>query len=388
MSLSQSLKDFIRERLVAVAEEIFTEFDKTIVQYEEELDRQRRLLEICWKPRIELHRIDLPQRYAWKEEEVFTDHQLCNQDKNSSLGQEEPEPLRIKEELEETEPPQIKEEQHECCISLEKEQLELKQEFDIVIVNPVDEEADDREPNVSLMNPEPNWDHHLVQISSESENLKQERSHHEDSGSSRAGDEELKQKIKCQKIRGHSGNVDNPKVKRQKKTHMNKNLCSCKICGKLFARSNLTKHVRTHTGEKPFSCMTCGKKFGQRYHLTVHMRTHTGERPFSCLTCGKSFTMRIALTRHVRTHTGEKPFSCVTCGKRFGQRTHLTVHMRTHTGERPFSCLTCGKSFTLQISLTRHMRSHTGEKPLLCMICGRSFSERGNLSRHMRTHTR
>ncbi|MEQ2186545.1 hypothetical protein GOODEAATRI_029674, partial [Goodea atripinnis] len=57
MSSAQSLREFIRERLTAAAEEIFTAVDKTIVHYEEELDRQRRLLEICWKPQIKLQRI-------------------------------------------------------------------------------------------------------------------------------------------------------------------------------------------------------------------------------------------------------------------------------------------------------------------------------------------
>ncbi|MED6265567.1 hypothetical protein CHARACLAT_026793 [Characodon lateralis] len=59
MSSAQSLREFIRERLTAAAEEIFTAVDETIVHYEEELDRQRRLLEICWKPQIKLQRIDL-----------------------------------------------------------------------------------------------------------------------------------------------------------------------------------------------------------------------------------------------------------------------------------------------------------------------------------------
>ncbi|MED6258947.1 hypothetical protein ATANTOWER_014702 [Ataeniobius toweri] len=57
MSSAQSLREFIRERLIAAAEEIFTEVDKTIVHYEEELDRQRRLLNISWKPQINLQRI-------------------------------------------------------------------------------------------------------------------------------------------------------------------------------------------------------------------------------------------------------------------------------------------------------------------------------------------
>ncbi|XP_063317334.1 uncharacterized protein LOC134616396 isoform X2 [Pelmatolapia mariae] len=55
----QSLREFINERLTAAAEQIFLEFEKTIVQYEEEIDRQRRLLDITWKPQIKLHRTAL-----------------------------------------------------------------------------------------------------------------------------------------------------------------------------------------------------------------------------------------------------------------------------------------------------------------------------------------
>ncbi|XP_041849461.1 heat shock cognate 71 kDa protein-like isoform X2 [Melanotaenia boesemani] len=56
MSSVQHLREFISERLTAAAEEIFTEFEKTIVQYEEEIDRQRRLLDITWNPQIKLIR--------------------------------------------------------------------------------------------------------------------------------------------------------------------------------------------------------------------------------------------------------------------------------------------------------------------------------------------
>ncbi|CAG5862801.1 unnamed protein product [Menidia menidia] len=57
MSSVRHLKAFISQRLTAAAEEIFSEFEKTIVQYEEEIDRQRRLLDITWKPKITLNAI-------------------------------------------------------------------------------------------------------------------------------------------------------------------------------------------------------------------------------------------------------------------------------------------------------------------------------------------
>ncbi|MEQ2312078.1 hypothetical protein AMECASPLE_027289, partial [Ameca splendens] len=50
MSSVQHLRDFISERLTAAAEEIFGVFERTIVQYEEEMDRQRKLLDVTWRP--------------------------------------------------------------------------------------------------------------------------------------------------------------------------------------------------------------------------------------------------------------------------------------------------------------------------------------------------
>ncbi|KAK5610355.1 hypothetical protein CRENBAI_006383, partial [Crenichthys baileyi] len=53
MSSVQHLREFIRERLTAAAEEIFSEVEKTIVRYEEDV----RLLGTCWKPQINTTRI-------------------------------------------------------------------------------------------------------------------------------------------------------------------------------------------------------------------------------------------------------------------------------------------------------------------------------------------
>lgn len=54
---AEHFREFVNERLAAAAEEIFGAFRRTIVQYEGEIDRQRRMLETFCKPEIRLHRI-------------------------------------------------------------------------------------------------------------------------------------------------------------------------------------------------------------------------------------------------------------------------------------------------------------------------------------------
>nr|XP_046231100.1 uncharacterized protein LOC124051590 isoform X5 [Scatophagus argus] len=142
MSSVEYLRQFVIERLTAAAEEIFGVFNKTIVEYEEEVDRQRRLLAVVWKPEIKLHRIELPQQHVCKEEELLTEQQLCNQERSSAVDQEDPEP------------PQIKEEEEELCTNQEGEQLVLKQETESFMLTPAYEENEQSEDQNVYLNPD------------------------------------------------------------------------------------------------------------------------------------------------------------------------------------------------------------------------------------------
>ncbi|XP_041657736.1 zinc finger protein OZF-like [Cheilinus undulatus] len=386
MFSTDSLRGFVLERLTAAAEDIFVVFQRTIVEYEEEIDRQRRLLDNAG---IKAHETfsDVLQKHDGEDEEVSAGQKLCDQERNfNSQDQEEPEP------------PQIKEEQEELFSSLEVEQLIVKQETETFMWTPTHEDSDLSEPK----------QHHLSYNFHVAENQYPQENEHGDS----IGKSEptlMKKLYKINYLNTETSKVDcNPhqsensfecdtcgeilknksELQIHQSVHGGKKTHSCKICGKMFShKSDLTKHTRSHTGERPFSCSVCGKSFSFNHVLRDHMRTHTGERPYSCSVCGKSFSRMSHLKNHDKIHTCDKPFTCEICGKMFRVRGELKDHMRTHTGEKPFTCEVCERSFTYRSVLTAHMRrAHTGERPYLCKTCGKSFFESSNLSRHMKSH--
>ncbi|XP_049434503.1 zinc finger protein 664-like isoform X25 [Epinephelus fuscoguttatus] len=366
----ESLREFVNERLTAAAEEILGVFQRSIVEYEEEIDRQRRLLDMVLKPEIKLHRTELPQQHVCKEEEVVPEQQLCIEERKSSVEQEEPEP------------PEIKEEEEEVCSSQEGEQLVVKQETDGFMLSPADEESEQSEdqtldfihddtqsaaekesvfkmPVISSVISEATSEHQVLCHNSDvAESQDEEEYQHGDSGSTRNTE------LQAEKRHHESEmNSNSPHTSAVINLNTGKKPLKCDICGKVFEyKSKLQRHLNSHTGEKQFSCKTCGKGVSDTSALSAHIRTHTGEKPFLCKTCGKRFNDASVLKSHIRIHTGEKPHTCKICGRGFRRNGDLLVHMRTHSGEKPYTCKTCGKHFRSSNNLTGHMRTHTGVK--------------------------
>uniref|UniRef100_A0A671X319 Zinc finger protein 2-like n=1 Tax=Sparus aurata TaxID=8175 RepID=A0A671X319_SPAAU len=445
MSKVQTLRVFGKQKLTAAAEEIFELFERTIAEYEEELCRQRKLLDAVLQPRVHLYRAvqtftSVPvkseeddeedpqssQLHHIKPKEIRDVECLKTEADGEDCGGAEPvqdsdpdrhlqpkeidgprqfktevqfnradvqQLLVIKEEVEwssrldqqdPSELPHIKEEQEELWTRQEGEQLPGLEEADIKVTFtpvPVKSEGDDEEE------PQSSQLHHIkTEQIRDVEHLKTEAE-----GEFCGGPEP--EPVKDSDPDSYLQAADDDKTSHSSEPETDD---SWDWEDTREPRAGLKRlqnneepvgDVKCNVGGKPFSCTICGKRYPRRNSLNDHMKLHSEGKRFGCSVCKKTFQWRAGLERHMRIHTGEKPFSCCFCGLEFAQNSSLISHLRVHTGEKPFKCSICKAQFRVSCNLSKHMRSHSGDKPFSCSVCGKRFAQRETLRRHSSVHT-
>ncbi|RVE55584.1 hypothetical protein OJAV_G00234840 [Oryzias javanicus] len=445
MSSLQSLRELISERLAAAAEEICRLCEGTIVQYEQELCRQRRLLDICWKPQLQLHHIVLPQHW-------LTEEDLCNHQRNFRVDQENPEPPQTPEELQDPEPSLMKEEPEELCISQDEEQLDLKQETETWMEIPtleehVDSEADgNNQQNLNgtdSLDEEGNQHEESTSTPDEEtepqnrdQKKRRDRSHVQSVASSHMSevltqhwlaDEDL-----CNQKKNFRVDQENPEPSLMKEELQDpepspmkeepEELCISQDEEQLDLKQETETLMEIPTLEEHVDSEADGnnqqifngtdsqdeernqheeststpdeetepqnrdqRKRRDRSHLQSVDISQMSESHWDS-DVRKQFKIATLVKRHKQSPK-EKRLPHINSGKGTRAANNMSANMKTKSGEGPYVCKECDKHFRLLSYLKKHMRTHTGEKPFTCKECDRSFSGVSNLKTHMRTHT-
>ncbi|XP_023253061.1 zinc finger protein 835-like [Seriola lalandi dorsalis] len=323
----RTLRTLVNQRLSAAVEEIFRLFETTIAEYEEEIQRQRRLLEVAERPVGQVTKADVTQLLAIKQEVPSE-----QQDWRTSLDQEDPEP------------PHIKEEQGEVWSSQEGEQFQGLEEDDITKFTSVPVKSeDDEETRSSQLHQRQTEENRETEPPASS--LAQQMEADSSDSETEYSNDEWKETRELQP--GSTFVKHNEVHIIVEKCHcsIGKKTYKCSECGKKFSlKGSLQRHIRGHTGEKPFSCSVCGKKFGRKQHLQEHVIIHTGEQPFSCSVCGKKFRYKAGMRKHMRAHT-ESDHTSPLCEKMFNQRETLPSHMTVHRDDQAVSWSICENEF-------------------------------------------
>eukprot|EP00066_Takifugu_rubripes_P018252 XP_011607518.1 PREDICTED: zinc finger protein 184-like [Takifugu rubripes] len=353
MSKIQSMRDFVNQRLTAAAEEIFGMFERTIREYEDELRRQRELLDAVLKPQVR------GDRTGVDEPTVGTEVSPEQQDLSTTRGRGEHLAL-----------PHIKEEQDDLLTKGDEDTIG----FTFCSVPVRDEEEDGDKPQPTQLQ-QTDHDRDRKRLNTEPGR--------EDCGPGPAA-----------RPSGPAGcyvwEVQNTEPVQKDEEPVSDEDCSVGRAAYISSQCP-TGSVQicsgTQTAVKPFSCSVCGNRFTQYKYLKNHMRLHTDGKSLSCSVCKKTFLWKTVLDAHMRIHTGEKPYSCSVCGARFTHGSNLASHLKTHSGVKPYTCGVCKMSFSRRHHLSRHAKIHTGEKPFSCYFCGKTFRERAYLTRHVSGHT-
>ncbi|XP_056255309.1 zinc finger protein 568-like [Seriola aureovittata] len=351
MSKVQMLRALVNQRLTAAAEEIFGLFERTIAEYEEEIGRQRRLLQEAVKTHNNTGVFPTNVKKVTVIKEVTP-----GQDQwSTSLDQEDPDPSLIKEEEDQLRTNQVEKQLQGL------EEANTKFPLSSSSSLPVNSENDDDEGKAQSSR----FDQSQTEENREVEHLQTE------AGGGSEPDRHLQPDNETP-IFSETEDSIKPQLKglnalKNSASHVGYNAVNksvdCSECGeRLNGKDHLQIHMKCHTGEKTFACPFCGKKFTKKSNLTTHLRVHTGEKPFTCSVCNTSFSLRCTLVNHMRVHTGEKPFSCSVCSKRFSKKANLTTHMALHTEEKPFKCSSCDKRFTWHSQVRNHKCAVDGSR--------------------------
>ncbi|XP_060573033.1 zinc finger and BTB domain-containing protein 14-like [Ruditapes philippinarum] len=164
----------------------------------------------------------------------------------------------------------------------------------------------------------------------------------------------------------------------------------CKICGKTYSKSHMSRHMKLHDSNAELHhCRVCGKGFYEKYSMKRHeMALHQCAKPHKCDLCDESFSYTYQVKLHQsKVHNIGNKYECLRCGKSFPIHCNFQAHVKicSDQPQERITCAFCERTFKSSDSLRGHIRNiHLNTQAYVCDLCGKTFSRKSILERHLK----
>lgn len=171
--------------------------------------------------------------------------------------------------------------------------------------------------------------------------------------------------------------------------------CTCKICGKVFAkRDYLKKHEYMHTSIL-YKCKYCYCAFMKEKSYNRHVekmncsksarKIKMAEFNFrKCRICEVEYKTEELLIEHFgESHPGQQPHQCFCCESCLPTFRDLQNHIHHHNIKK-YTCNLCGKPYTSQEGFRKHRLKHKGAE-FKCKFCESEFLNESRFKFHEKT---
>ncbi|XP_005746398.1 zinc finger protein 2 homolog isoform X2 [Pundamilia nyererei] len=287
----------------------------------------------------------LAQEHVGVQTEIFTDQHVCDQERNSSRGQED---LKAS---------QIKVEEKEVCINQEGGQFALKQENDAIMMTPTCEES---EPQPESDQPLSNSSDIFMFVNSTSKETLEVIN--------KSADNEVELSHQHRRL----DSTWNPVVKLYRIDLPQQHVCDDK---------EILTDQQVFNQEWNFSP---DQKDPEPPQITEEQAavalSHQGEQLVQ-----NEETDAVTVQPCLGPPAHEQPNTAPVKVIVLSTDSDLALKTKTFTGEKLYRCNTCGKTLKTVSSFKRHNARHTGERPYTRNSCGRKSKGLRALKGHVKT---
>ena len=119
----------------------------------------------------------------------------------------------------------------------------------------------------------------------------------------------------------------------------------CSVWQMIHLKKQQKRHTKSHAEKNLYPCALCGEDIVSWKHLKGHIEDLYWRFYVSLWSVWQGIQLQESANKTHGSHNREITYHCSLCVRVFKFSNHLKKHIKSHPTENPFHCALCGKCF-------------------------------------------